>query len=150
MILGNLEAEIITKMIVAAILGLLVGLERELHNKPAGIRTHALVCTGATIFTIVSIYFIGADDTSRIAAGIVTGIGFLGAGMIFHSKDIVRGLTTAAELWCLAGIGIAVGIGMYMVSFVATIIVLTILVVGRLFEIKVLKTLEEKEKRKRR
>ena len=145
----SLEMEIITKMIVAAALGLAVGLEREWHNKPAGIRTHALVCLGAAIFTIVSIYFIGADDPSRIASGIVTGIGFLGAGMIFHSKDIVRGLTTAAELWCLAGIGIAVGIGMYMVSFVATVIVLTILVVGRLFEIRVLKTLEARERRRR-
>ena len=149
MILGSLEAEIITKMIVAAILGLAVGLEREWHNKPAGIRTHALVCLGAAIFTVVSIYFIGAQDPSRIASGIVTGIGFLGAGMIFHSRDIVRGLTTAAELWCLAGIGIAVGIGMYMVSFVATIIVLTILVVGRLFEIRVIKTLEARERRRK-
>ena len=145
----SLEMEIITKMIVAAVLGLAVGLEREWHNKPAGIRTHALVCVGSAIFTIVSIYFIGTEDPSRIASGIVTGIGFLGAGMIFHSKDIVRGLTTAAELWCLAGIGIAVGIGMYMVSFVATVIVLTILVVGRLFEIRVLKTLEERKRRRR-
>ena len=149
MILGSIEAEIITKMIVAAILGLAVGLEREWHNKPAGIRTHALVCVGAAIFTVVSIYFTGTEDPSRIASGIVTGIGFLGAGMIFHSKDIVRGLTTAAELWCLAGIGIAVGIGMYMVSFVATVIVLTILVVGRLFEIRVMKTLEERKRRRR-
>src|SRR3989338_10413255 len=130
----SLEMEIITKMIVAAVLGLAVGLEREWHNKPAGIRTHALVCVGSAIFTIVSIYFIGTEDPSRIASGIVTGIGFLGAGMIFHSKDIVRGLTTAAELWCLAGIGIAVGIGLYMMAFAGTVIVLTILVVGRLFE----------------
>ena len=145
----SLEMEIITKMIVAAVLGLAVGLEREWHNKPAGIRTHALVCVGAAIFTIVSIYFTGTDDPSRIASGIVTGIGFLGAGMIFHSRDIVRGLTTAAELWCLAGIGIAVGIGLYMMAFAGTVIVLTILVVGRLFEIRVLKTLEERNRRRR-
>ena len=145
----SLEMEIITKMIVAAVLGLAVGLEREWHNKPAGIRTHALVCVGSAIFTIVSIYFIGTEEPSRIASGIVTGIGFLGAGMIFHSKDIVRGLTTAAELWCLAGIGIAVGIGLYMMAFAGTVIVLTILVVGRLFEIRVLKTLEERNRRRR-
>ena len=134
MILGNLEAEIITKMIVAAILGLLVGLERELHNKPAGIRTHALVCMGSALFTIVSIYFTGTQDPSRIAAGVVIGIGFLGAGLIFHAKDKVRGLTTGAELWTLAGIGIAVGIGFYILAFAATIIVLTVLVIGRFFE----------------
>ena len=125
--IGPLEAEIIIKLVVSAILGGLVGFEREVQRKPAGMRTHSLVCIGSTLFTIISVNLIGAEP-SRIAAGIVTGIGFIGGGMIFKSEDRVRGLTTAAELWVLAAIGVAVGIGFYFASLVATLIVIFILI----------------------
>ncbi len=122
-----MELEILIKLIVSAVLGGLVGFEREVHRKPAGMRTHSLVCIGSALFTIISVSIIGAEP-SRIAAGIVTGIGFLGAGMIFKSEDKVRGLTTAAELWVLAGIGLAVGIGYYFAAMAATLIVIFILI----------------------
>lgn len=125
--IGALELGIILKLLVAAALGAAVGFEREIKRKPAGLRTHSLVCIGATLFTIVSINFIGAEP-ARIAAGIVTGIGFLGAGMIFKSEDRVRGLTTAAELWVLAAVGIAIGMGYYFAAVATTLVVIFILI----------------------
>ena len=125
--IGPFEIEIVIKLVVAAILGGLVGFEREVHRKPAGLRTHSLVCMGSALFTIMSISVTGAEP-SRIAAGIVTGIGFLGAGMIFTSQDKVRGLTTAAELWVLAAIGLAIGLGFYFAALVTTLIVIFILI----------------------
>ncbi|MDI6720758.1 MAG: MgtC/SapB family protein [Candidatus Aenigmarchaeota archaeon] len=135
-----IETEIIIKLIVAATIGMLIGLERELHRKPAGMRTHALVCIGATLFTIMSFSFAGENvDTSRIAANIVMGIGFLGAGIVFRAEDRVKGITTAAEMWVLAAIGISIGIGMYYAAAVATIIVLAILWPAKLLEKKVVR-----------
>lgn len=125
--IGPVETEMVIKLIVSAVLGGLVGFEREIHRKPAGLRTHSLVCIGATLFTIMSINIVGADP-SRIAAGIVMGIGFLGAGMIFKSEDRVRGLTTAAELWVLAAIGLAVGLGFYFAALITTLIIIFILI----------------------
>ncbi len=125
--IGAMEMEIVIKLVVSAILGALVGFEREMHRKPAGLRTHSLVCIGSALFTIISINVIGGEP-SRIAAGIVTGIGFLGAGMIFKSEDRVRGLTTAAELWVLAAIGLAIGIGYYFAALVTTLVVIFILI----------------------
>ena len=125
--IGPFEIEIVIKLVVAAILGGLVGFEREVHRKPAGLRTHSLVCMGSALFTIMSISVTGAEP-SRIAPGIVTGIGFLGAGMIFTSQDKVRGLTTAAELWVLAAIGLAIGLGFYFAALVTTLIVIFILI----------------------
>jgi putative Mg2+ transporter-C (MgtC) family protein len=124
---GPVEFEIVIKLVLAAILGGLVGFEREVHRKPAGMRTHSLVCIGATLFTIMSVNIVGAEP-SRIAAGIVMGIGFLGAGMIFKSEDRVRGLTTAAELWVLAAIGLAIGIGFYFAALITTLIIIFILI----------------------
>lgn len=126
-IIGPVETEMVIKLIVSAVLGGLVGFEREIHRKPAGLRTHSLVCIGATLFTIMSVNIVGADP-SRIAAGIVMGIGFLGAGMIFKSEDRVRGLTTAAELWVLAAIGLAVGLGFYFAALITTLIIIFILI----------------------
>jgi len=126
------EMEIISKLILSAFLGVLVGLERQMRHKPAGMREHGLVCMGSALFTVVSLTF----TSPLIAAGIVTGIGFLGAGTILHLKDKVIGLTTAAELWVVAAIGLAVGIGLYMISIVATLLVLLILVSGRFVEKK--------------
>ncbi|MCK5023360.1 MAG: MgtC/SapB family protein [Candidatus Aenigmarchaeota archaeon] len=127
--ISPLEIEIVLKLLLAAGLGLVVGYEREVHRKPAGLRTHSLVCLGSTLFTIVSLSIVGSGvDVSRIAAGVVVGIGFLGAGMIFKSDDNVRGLTTAAELWVLAAIGLAIGIGYYFVAIVGAIIVLVVMI----------------------
>ncbi len=125
--IGPVETEMVIKLIVSAVLGGLVGFEREIHRKPAGLRTHSLVCIGATLFTIMSVNIVGADP-SRIAAGIVMGIGFLGAGMIFKSEDRVRGLTTAAELWVLAAIGLAIGLGFYFAALITTLIIIFILI----------------------
>lgn len=123
------EIELVLKILVSAGLGLMLGYEREVHKRPAGLRTHSLVCLGATLFTVISISFTGSNvDASRIAAGVVTGLGFIGGGVIFKSEERVLGLTTAAELWVVGAIGLAVGIGYYLAAFVTTAIVLFILV----------------------
>ena len=102
----------VPKIILALIVGGLVGLERERRDIPAGIRTHMLVCSGSALFTLVSILMAGPHgDATRIPAQIVTGIGFLGAGTIFRSGASVRGLTTAAGLWLLAGVGMGIAAG---------------------------------------
>lgn len=132
------EAEIITRLVAAAFLGALIGIERELHHKPAGMRTHALVCMGSCLFALVSIAIAGDRfDVGRVAANVVTGIGFLGAGAIFMAKSKIKGLTTAADLWVLAAIGLAVGIGFYVAAVTATALVFLLLVPGKLLEKKV-------------
>ena len=125
--------EEILKLVIAAIIGGLVGIEREAYHKPAGVRTHMLVCLGAALFTIVSVVAFPEGDFIKIAAGIVTGIGFLGAGTIFKSKDTVRGLTTAASLWAVAGIGLAIGAGLYIITVVAALLVIIVLQLDRVF-----------------
>jgi putative Mg2+ transporter-C (MgtC) family protein len=115
-----------TRLLVAAVLGMLVGLEREIHEHPAGMRTHMLVALGAAAFTILSVEaFAGPDgDRGRVAAQIVTGIGFLGAGAILKEGATVRGLTTAASLWAMAAIGMAVGVGAWAIGVVVTVVVI--------------------------
>lgn len=124
---------LIFRLLLAAVLGGLVGFEREWNNRPAGLRTHILVCVGAVLATIVSVYgFNTAEikgDQARIAAQVVSGIGFLGAGTIMRQGSMVRGLTTAASLWAVAGIGLAVGIGLYVPAVAATVLVLVSLFV---------------------
>lgn len=116
------------RLVMAAALAGLVGYEREQADKPAGFRTHILVGMGAALFTVVSIYGFGrASDPARVAAQIVTGIGFLGAGTIFRGEGLVLGLTTAASIWAVAAIGMAVAVGMYSMSAVATAIMLLVL-----------------------
>jgi len=103
-------------------LGGIIGIEREIRDKPAGLRTNILICVGSTLFMSVSIQlatWTGSDST-RIAAQIITGIGFLGAGAVLHSHGYVIGLTTAATIWVVAGVGMALGSGMYMVAIFAT------------------------------
>lgn len=122
----------LTRLLVATLLGALIGLEREYHAKEAGVRTHLLVALGSCLFMILSIYgfdaFLNHDnvsyDPSRIASQVVTGIGFIGAGTIILQKQMVRGLTTAAGLWVTAAIGLACGNGMYVIAAVTTVIVL--------------------------
>jgi len=122
------EIEMSVRLLLAALFGAGVGYEREHADKPAGLRTHILVSLGSALFTVVSLYgFGGTGDPARVAAQIVTGIGFLGAGAILHMPNMVKGLTTAASIWVTAAIGMAVGVGMYAMSFVTTIIVLVVL-----------------------
>ncbi len=113
----------------AALLSGLIGFEREFQQKPAGIRTHMLVGLGSALFAIVSLVSFEAQDPSRIAAGVVTGVGFLGAGAIFREGQFVRGLTTAAGLWVVAGIGLAAGAGDVALAAVATGVALAVLLV---------------------
>ena len=118
----------ILRLLLAAALGAIIGYQRERAGKPAGLRTHTLICVGAALFTIASIYGFGGVDPARVAAGIVTGIGFLGAGAILHRQGgIVEGLTTAATIWAVAAIGLAAGAGLYLISAVTTVVVLIIL-----------------------
>lgn len=120
---------------LAALLGGVVGIERESLNRPAGLRTHILVCVGATLIMLVSIdlfrayHEVSSVDPGRIAAQVVSGIGFLGAGTILREGMTVRGLTTAASLWVTAGIGLAVGTGMVVPAALTSIIVVTALIV---------------------
>ncbi len=125
------ELELVVRIILSLLLGGLIGLERELGKEPAGLRTHMLVSLGATLFTIMS-FSVSASEPERIAANIVVGIGFLGAGTIFKEQDRVRGLTTAADLWVIAAVGMAIGLGFYFMAVVSTAFVLTVLVGKRL------------------
>jgi len=111
------------------VLGAVIGLERELHRQPAGFRTHALVAVGSALFTIISAYgFAGTTvDPTRIAAQIVSGIGFIGAGTILQHRGNVRGLTTAASLWSVAAVGMAAGAGMLVIAVVGTLMTLVVL-----------------------
>lgn len=114
------------KLLLAIVLGGAIGLERELHHKAAGFRTITLICMGAALFTILSIRIEGAG---RIAANIVTGIGFLGAGVILHETNRIKGLTTAAAIWLSAALGMGVGAGDYILSLAAVLFVLPMMFV---------------------
>lgn len=119
----------ITRLLLAAVLGGIIGLERTIHRKPAGIRTNMFICVGAAMFTILSdvIPDPGVGDRTRITANIVQGVGFLGAGAILHGKGSVSGLTTAATIWVVASIGIAAGASHYLLATFATMIILVAL-----------------------
>lgn len=114
------------RLIVAMILGGIIGLERDYRAKDAGFRTHFLVAVGSALFTLISMYgFVdGVKDTSRVAAQVVSGIGFLGAGLIVFQKNVIRGLTTAAGLWVTAAVGMACGTGQYFMAVLTTALML--------------------------
>lgn len=123
------QLDLVGRLLLAAFLGALIGVEREIHDHPAGIRTHLLVALGSGLFTVLSIVGFpatdgGGTDPSRVAAQIVTGIGFLGAGAILKYGPSVRGLTTAASLWATAGIGMGAGAGLPLLAVATTVIVL--------------------------
>ncbi|GAB4330728.1 MAG: hypothetical protein Kow00117_16190 [Phototrophicales bacterium] len=106
---------------IAALLGMVIGLERERRNKSAGVRTHMLVCVGACLFTGMSRFGFDAGDPTRVASNVVTGIGFLGAGVIYKSRGEMHDLTTAASIWATAAIGMAVGGGAWFVAITVTV-----------------------------
>jgi len=154
--------DFVIRLSVALIMGFALGLERELTNKYAGLRTHILVCLGACVFTLLSIYGFptfadgdnviiqqatGVRDTARIAAQIVTGIGFIGAGTVLRNGPMVFGLTTAATLWIAASIGMACGAGMYDVAIVSTILSVAVLTLIRVFEKQILPSSAKQSKR---
>lgn len=121
------ELYLVLDLLLACILGFCIGFERKTRSKEAGIKTHTIVCFGSALMMIISKYAFGDDaDTARIAAQIVAGIGFIGAGIIVYDKNKVHGLTTAAGVWATAGIGMACGGGLYIVAVVATILLVFI------------------------
>lgn len=131
--LASLLSVTILRLALAAALGGIIGLERELKRRPAGLRTNMFICFGAALFTICSIEMANhpGEDQTRIAAQIVNGIGFLGAGAILHARGSVMGLTTAASIWVVAGIGMAAGAGLYLPAIFATVlVVLALLLLG--------------------
>ncbi len=117
----------LTKIGLSLLLGSLLGLEREYQNKPAGFRTIALICVGATLFTILSYRLGNSVSVDRVAANIITGIGFIGAGVIFKNNNTVYGLTTASTIWLAAGLGMTIGVGAYILSVAILIIALMVL-----------------------
>jgi putative Mg2+ transporter-C (MgtC) family protein len=131
--------ELVLRLVVAAVLGGLVGLERERLEWAAGMRTHALVSLGSALFMVVSIFGFSDIlneqhvilDPSRVAAQVASGIGFIGAGTIIFRREIVKGLTTAASIWAVAAVGLAVGGGMFLAAIAATLLALALLVLAR-------------------
>jgi len=128
-----IELELVLRLLLATALGAIVGFQRERAGKPAGLRTHILICVGAALFTVVSTYgFNEGTDPSRVAAAVVVGIGFLGAGSIIRrGEGIVEGLTTAATIWILAAVGLAAGSGQYLLAAITTVIILIVLTLPR-------------------
>jgi putative Mg2+ transporter-C (MgtC) family protein len=122
-------ADLMLRLLVALALGAIVGLERERQERAAGLRTVTMVSLGSCLFTIIGAYGFPNTDPSRVAAQIVTGIGFLGAGTIFLRKDLVRGLTTAATIWAVAAIGMAAGTARYFEAAFTTLLILAVLMV---------------------
>lgn len=151
-IFSTFNIDIATRVIFAIALGSIIGFEREITNKYAGLRTHILVCLGACVFTIISIYGFpelvdwqiegynptGVRDTARVAAQVVTGIGFIGAGTVLRNGPTVFGLTTAATLFMAASIGMACGSGMYALAIISSLLALGVLTLIRVFEKRVL------------
>jgi len=134
------ELEVVLRLILSAIIGGAIGIEREASNRPAGFRTHILVSVGSTLIMLVSAYGMGESaDPGRIAAQVVSGIGFLGAGTILRTGNHIKGLTTAASLWVCAGIGLAIGAGFYLGGVVTAAIVLISLVALGNVEVNVLR-----------
>ena len=123
------ELKYLISILISVILGFLIGYERKLRFKEAGIRTHTIVCAGSALIMIVSKYGFGDSieaDASRVAAQIVSGIGFLGAGIIIYRKHEIHGLTTAAGVWATSGVGMAAGAGLYIVAAGSTVIIIAI------------------------
>jgi putative Mg2+ transporter-C (MgtC) family protein len=134
------DFQMIGRLLLTLFLSGLIGLERQVHRRDAGLRTHILVALGSCLIMLTSLYVFDiykdqvSLDPSRIAAGVITGIGFLGAGTIIREPEGVRGLTTAASLWVVSGIGLAVGCGFIRVAIYTTVLVLAVLYFLRYIE----------------
>ncbi len=134
------DSQIVLRLVLSVLFSGLIGLERQMHRRSAGLRTHILVCLGSCLIMLTSLYVFdiykdkATVDPARIAAGVITGIGFLGAGAIIREKEGVKGLTTAASLWVVSGIGLAVGVGFYSAGIVTTVLALTALYFMRRIE----------------
>ena len=134
------DKEVVIRLLLAVLFSGLIGLEREVAGRAAGLRTHILVCVGSALIMLTAIHLteiyrgIAPIDPGRVAAQVVSGIGFLGAGTIIQIHDSVRGLTTAASVWAAAGLGLAIGSGFYVGAVATTLIVLTVLFLLSRFE----------------
>jgi len=126
-IVQTLELVLLLRLALAILLGGAIGVERELKGKPAGLRTNILICVGAAVFTSLSLRIGGPGDPGRIAAQILTGVGFIGAGTILHTRGSVTGLTSAATIWVVSAIGMAVGAGLYIEALGTTALVMLVL-----------------------
>ncbi len=130
--------EIVLKLLLAVALGGLIGLERESSHKPAGFRTNILICIGSTMAMILSGLLLegqeGSGDFTRIAAAVITGMGFIGAGSIIQARGMVMGLTTAATLWVVAGLGLVIGAGFYIIALICAAVIILTLILFRVFE----------------
>ncbi len=133
--ISAMEADIIIKLLIATGLGLLIGLERELNKSAAGLKTFSIVCLGSALFTVATV---SLNITSAVS-GVISGIGFLGAAVVFRGPDKVSGLTTAALVWTTAAIGVAVGFGLYFAAATVALLVLVILIPVEYVEKKLLK-----------
>lgn len=129
-ILSGFDVETVVRLLIALALGAAVGFERQLKKRPAGLRTHMLVCLGSATFTTIGLSL--EPNTSRIAEAIVTGIGFLGAGAIIAQGGRVRGITSAATLWAVAGLGLVVGVGEYIIAVIITVLIFGTLQIDRI------------------
>ena len=139
--MNMIDWEWILRLLLAGFLGGLIGLEREMRAKGAGIRTHFIVALGSALFMVISMYAIeGTDkfDSSRVAAGVVSGIGFIGGGVIIFQRNVIRGITTAAGMWVAAAIGLACGAGpkMYPLAIAATLLTLLVLEMLHFFHLR--------------
>ena len=139
------DLDILIRILVSIVLGSMIGFEREITNKSAGLRTQIMVCLGSCIFTILSIYGFSTaitlyplGDPARVAAQIITGIGFIGAGTVLRQGLTVTGLTTASSLWIVAAIGMACGCGKISIAVISTILAVAILVLIRIFEVRIM------------
>ena len=121
-------------ILLSILFGAIIGIERQSIGKPAGFRTNTLICLGAAIYTVIGTKMQGPDSTARIISQIITGVGFIGAGSIIRDHVGVHGLTTAATIWVVSGIGVACGAGFYLMALVLTILAVTVLLGFRLFE----------------
>lgn len=124
-----MSEELLLKLVLSILFGGLIGLERQYHHKAAGFRTMIMISIGSCLFTILSAELVGTDHANRIAANIVTGIGFLGAGVIFRSANRVNGITTAAAIWTVAAGGMAVGAGYYALAGITALFIITVLAI---------------------
>lgn len=132
------EFELFGKVLLAGVLGYIIGLERELMGSPAGDRTFSLVSLGSALFTALSFDVFGAEDNDpgRVAANVLTGVGFLGGGMILKEGGTIRGLTTAAGIWSVAAVGMAVGTERYILAILSTLLIMLVLGAERFYSAK--------------